>query len=108
MKLCNYMTNLSLFAVPEEIGYRYPLEIPTIELLSRYTELDLTINKYYDVFVLNFVCLKNKHYGKEFYYNYAIFTNFYRRTDKKTGFDKVVFSPYFTTGIRIFLGGYPG
>jgi len=102
------MVNLGLLTAPEKIGYRHPLEIPMIELSSRYTELDLTINKYYDVFVLNFVNLKNKHYGREFYYDYAISTNFYRRTDKKTGFDKVVFSPYFNTIIRIFLGGYPG
>jgi|GEM_PF-1658765 len=107
MNLCNFMVNLGLLTAPEKIGYRYPLNIPTIELFSRNTELYLTIKKYYDVFVLDFVDLKNKHYGKEFYYRYDIFTNFYRRTDKKTGFDKVVFSPYFTTGIRIFLGGYP-
>jgi hypothetical protein len=98
------MINLGLLAMPEKIDYSHSFEIPMITLSSRYTGLELTFNKYYDIFVLHCVILMDKCYGSEFYYNYKIFTNFYRRTDKKTGFDKVVFVPHYPHSIRIFLG----
>ena len=98
------MINLGLLVAPEKIDYCYSFEIPIIKLSSRYTGLELTINKYYDVFVLHYMILMDNHYGSEFYYIYDIFINFYSRIDKKTGFDKVVFFPPYPNGIRIFLG----